>query len=123
MNLKKRMMKVRVLIFTMVAIASLVSAGNLFAAETKTIQITAHSYEFTPGKINVNQGDNVILKVTATDKDHGFGIKAFNIFETLPKGKTIVIEFVASRKGEFTINCTEFCGLGHFWMKGKLIVT
>jgi cytochrome c oxidase subunit 2 len=109
----------------MIVLSSFISAGNLFAAQTamKTIRITAESYTFTPGTINVNQGDRVILKVTATDKDHGFGIKAYNINEVLPKGKTVAIEFVASKKGEFTIKCTKFCGLGHFGMKAKLIVT
>lgn len=109
----------------MIVLSSFVSAGNLFAAEmaTKTIQITAESYKFTPGTITVNQGDRVILKITATDKDHGFGIKAYDINEVLPKGKTVSIEFVASKKGEFTIKCTKFCGWGHFGMKAKLIVT
>lgn len=34
----------------------------------------------------------------------------------------VVIEFVASKKGEFTSKCTKFCGLGHFGMKAKLVV-
>ena len=125
MNSKNRMMRFRLLIFTMIVLSLFVSAGNLLAAETATkiTQISAESYTFTPGTINEKQGDRVILKVTATDKDHGFGIKAYNINEVLPKGKTVVIEFVASKKGEFTIKCTKFCGLGHFGMKAKLIVT
>ena len=125
MNTNNRIIRVSVLIITMIVLSSFVSTGNLSAAETatKTIQITAESYTFTPGTINVNQGDRVILKITATDKDHGFGIKAYNINEVLPKSKTVAIEFVASKKGEFTIKCTKFCGLGHFGMKAKLIVT
>ena len=125
MDPKNIKVKFRLLIFTMIVLSSFVSSGNLFAAETvtKTIQITAESYTFTPAAINVNQRDRVILKVTATDKDHGFGIKAYNINEILPKGKTVTIEFVASKKGEFTIKCNKFCGLGHFGMKAKLIVT
>lgn len=124
MNPKNIKAKFRLLIFTIIVLSSFVSSGNLFAAETatKTIQITAESYTFTPAAINVNQGDRVILKVTATDKDHGFGIKAYDINEVLPKGKTVIIEFVASKKGESTIKCTKFCGLGHFGMKAKLIV-
>jgi len=123
MNPKKRTMTFRLLIVTLILFSSFVSAGNLFAAETKTIQMTAEKYKFTPDTITVHQGDKVILKITATDVDHGFGLKAFDINRMLPKGKTVVIEFIASKKGEFTFKCTKFCGLGHFWMKGKLIVS
>jgi len=115
-------MQFKLTIYTIIVFSMLLTAGNLFAAETKTFQITAQSYEFIPETISVNQGDKVVLNVTATDKDHGFGIEALNIDRALPKGKTVVIEFVAEKKGEFTIKCTKFCGLGHFWMKAKLIV-
>lgn len=123
MNPKTRIMKFKLLVFTMIVVSLFVSAGNLFAAETKTIQITAKSYAFVPGTIHVNQGDTVILKVTAVDRDHGFGISEYNIDRALPKGKTETIEFVADKKGEFTIKCTKYCGLGHFKMKATLIVS
>jgi cytochrome c oxidase subunit 2 len=106
----------------MIAFSLLLAAGNLFAAETKTFQIAAQRYKFSPVTINLNQEDKVVLNVTATDKDHGFGIKALNIDHELPKGRTVVIEFVAARKGEFTIHCTKFCGFGHFGIKAKLFV-
>jgi cytochrome c oxidase subunit II len=105
-----------------IVLSLLITAGNLFAAETKTFQITAKQYEFIPNPIVVNQGDTVVLNVTAIDKDHGFGLKAFNIDRKLPKGETQTIEFVADKKGEFIIKCTKFCGFGHFGMKTKLIV-
>ncbi len=110
------------IIIATIVFSFLITAGNLFAAETKTFQITAKQYEFTPDPIEVNQGDTVVLNVTAIDKDHGFGIKALNIDQKLPKGETQTIEFVADKKGEFTISCTKFCGFGHFGMKAKLIV-
>lgn len=111
-----------ILLFTMIVFALLLAADNLLAAETKTFQITARSYEFSPDIIRVNQGDKVVLNVTATDKDHGFGIKALNIDRRLPKGKTVAIEFLAEKKGEFTVRCTRFCGFGHFGMKAKLVI-
>jgi cytochrome c oxidase subunit II len=106
-----------------VAIAFLAGAGNLYAQETKTFKVTAKRYEFIPGTIRVNQGDKVVLEVTAIDREHGFGLKAYGINRDLPKGKTVTIEFVADKKGEFTIKCTKFCGWGHFGMQGKLIVS
>ncbi len=111
------------LIYLFVAIVLLAGAGDLYAQETRTFQITATKYDFTPGTIKVNQGDKVVLQVTATDRDHGFGIKAYQIDRVLPKDEMVTIEFVADKKGEFTISCTKFCGWGHFGMKAELNTT
>ena len=92
------------------------------AEEVKTFEVKAENYKFKPDPITVNKGDKVIIKAFAIDKNHGLGIKAFNIKQTLPKGEWVTIEFTADKKGESTIRCTKFCGWKHFWMKGKLIV-
>ena len=99
------------------------AAGHLYAGEMKTFQITARNYEFDPGVIQVNQGDQVVLQVTSVEGNHGFGIDALNINKPLPEGRTVVIEFTAEKKGEFTIRCTQYCGPGHAGMKAKLIVS
>ncbi|MCB2168710.1 MAG: cupredoxin domain-containing protein [Deltaproteobacteria bacterium] len=99
------------------------SVAGVSAAETKVIKMTAEKYHFTPEMITVNLGDKVLLEITATDTEHGFGLKAFNIDQNLPKGKTVRIEFVADKQGEFTFKCTSFCGWGHFGMTGKLVVS
>ena len=112
----------RIIILTIV-FALLAGTGRLLAAETKTFQITAKKYEFIPDTISVKQGDEVILQVTAADREHGIGIEELNIDQALPQGETVTIEFVADKKGEFTISCTKFCGWGHFGMKAKLIVS
>jgi heme/copper-type cytochrome/quinol oxidase subunit 2 len=92
------------------------------AEEVKTFEVKAQNYKFKPARITVNKGDKVIIRAKAVDKNHGIGIKAFNIKKTLPKGEWVGIEFTADKEGKFTIRCTKFCGWKHFWMKGKLIV-
>jgi cytochrome c oxidase subunit 2 len=99
------------------------SVAGAPAAETKVIKMNAEKYKFTPETINVNLGDNVVLEITATDTEHGFGLSAFDIDQNLPQGKTVTIEFVADKQGEFRFKCTSFCGWGHFGMSGKLIVS
>ena len=112
------------LIIICVSIFSLFSgAVNLFASETKTFEFTASKYTYELEKIEVNVGDKVVLSVTAADTDHGLGIKEYNINQVLPKGKTVVIEFIADKMGTFAIKCTEFCGWGHFGMNGELVVS
>ncbi len=92
------------------------------AEEIKQFTIRANKNKFFPKKITVNKGDKVIIKATAIDRDHGFGIKAYNIKKLLPKGEEITIEFVADKEGEFTIRCTKWCGFGHIFMSGEFIV-
>ncbi len=98
------------------------SFSLLKAEEVKTFEIKAGNYKFNPDTIVVNKGDKVIINAIAVDKDHGIGIKAFNINQFLQKGELIAIEFTADKKGEFSILCTKLCGWKHLWMKGKLIV-
>ena len=109
--------------FAVMLLLVLGSATGASAAETKVIKMTAEKYHFTPETINVNLGDKVVLEITATDTEHGFGLSAFNIDQKLPPGQTVKIEFVADKKGEFTFKCTSFCGWGHFGMDGKLVVS
>jgi cytochrome c oxidase subunit 2 len=91
-------------------------------ASPQVITMTAKKYEFTPSTITVVRGHAVRIEATALDKTHGIEIKSFNVKVKLEKGKTTVIEFMPDRAGEFEIRCSEFCGLGHGHMKGKLIV-
>ncbi len=88
----------------------------------RVITVAAKKYEFIPNPIVVNVGEKVLLKITATDVDHGIGIKEFKIEQKLPKGSEQAIGFTPDKTGTFTINCTEWCGLGHMAMKGKFIV-
>jgi cytochrome c oxidase subunit 2 len=96
------------------------------AASTPTaareIQMTAKKYEFNPNVITVKKGERVKLIITALDRDHGFKLEAFGINQKLKKGDPTTIEFTADKAGTFPFQCSEFCGLGHRKMKGKLVV-
>ncbi len=86
------------------------------------IQMTAKKYQFNPNTLTVKKGEHVKLVITATDRDHGFKLEAFSINQKLKKGVPTTIEFDADKVGTFPFQCSEFCGLGHGRMKGKLIV-
>lgn len=88
----------------------------------REIKVIAKKYEFLPDPIGVKQGEKVRLKIAATDVDHGFGVKEYNIDKTITKGQEQVVEFLADKAGTFTVKCTIFCGFGHGGMKGRLIV-
>jgi cytochrome c oxidase subunit 2 len=70
----------------------------------------------------VKQGERIRLRITATDRKHGFEIRALGIKAELEKGKETAVEFDATQVGEYEMHCSVFCGFGHKGMKGKLIV-
>lgn len=105
----------------------------------QTIEVTAKKYDFTPSPIHVKQGATVRLKITATDRAHGFKIDPYPdgtkdkgnpglVFTTkqecvrLDKDTPETVEFVAHTPGTYTFKCCVHCGLGHGHMKGQLIV-
>lgn len=90
--------------------------------EVKEFFITAKQFEFIPETITVNQGDQVKLTITSTDVTHGFFIGQYSINERLEPGKTVTVEFIADKKGEFSMVCNVPCGSGHGSMRGKLVV-
>gem|GEM_PF-1396439 len=109
------------------------------AAKVQVINMTAKKYVFTPSPIHVKKGTTVELRITATDRAHGFKINIypdggsttaapgleFTSLKScwkLPKGKTVTITFVAKTPGSYPFKCCKFCGFGHMGMKGELIV-
>ena|SRR3989339_370688 len=89
---------------------------------SKTFSITAKSWTFDPEEIRVKQNDKVKLIIKSIDVDHGFALPDFDVKVDLKPGIEQTIEFVATKKGEFTFFCSVFCGEGHSEMSGKLIV-
>jgi len=89
----------------------------------KEFNIIAKRWDFTPGTITVQKGDNVKLSIESIDVRHGIAIPAFNINQQLNPGETTIIEFTADKEGSFRFFCSVLCGAGHSGMDGTLIVT
>ncbi|MGA7161765.1 MAG: cupredoxin domain-containing protein [Bacteroidota bacterium] len=87
-----------------------------------TVNVTAESYKFTPEVIRVNAGTLVTLKIKSIEGTHGFQLGAFGIDERLDENELKLIEFYASKKGEYRFRCSHLCGIGHLGMTGKVIV-
>jgi cytochrome c oxidase subunit 2 len=88
------------------------------ASGTKEIKVTAKNFEFVPGEIHVNKGDQVKLTFENKEGAHGLSIPDYKIDLKQPGSA----EFVADRAGTFPIVCSVVCGAGHAKMAGKLIV-
>ena len=108
-------------------------------ANTKTIEISAKKYDFSPSEIRVAKGTHVELKVHSVDDTHGVKLDVYPegakdkgapglVFDhpdqngKVSKGTDQVLDFVAQTPGSYDFKCAKFCGFGHDKMKGKLIV-
>lgn len=89
---------------------------------TRTIYLDASQYQFTPGRVEVQQGDRVIINLTASDVVHGFYLDGYDLQTRVEPGVTQRIEFVADRVGKFRYRCSVSCGPMHPFMIGELVV-
>ncbi len=91
--------------------------------QVKEFTIEAKRFEYTPDRIEVNQGDHVRITVRTLDGTHGFEIKKLGIKREIKRGgEPVTIEFDATRPGTFEIKCSEYCGKGHSHMTATLVV-
>lgn len=86
------------------------STGNVVNI---TIRAVKNEWRWDIENVKVNAGDTVHLTIiNEDDYDHGIGIDGYGINERMPAGKTIEIDFVATRRGKFSFYCSVPCGKG-----------
>ena len=99
----------------------------------KEFRITAQQWYYEPAIIKVNPydyikvtpGDRVRFILTSKDLTHGFAINELGINLSLSPGAAVIYEVVIPQDmadGTYTMYCRIFCGIGHPYLKGKLIV-
>lgn len=74
----------------------------------------------TAGELIVPLGKPIKLNISSLDVLHSLFIPAFRIKVDAVKGVPTYAWFLADRLGEFSIKCTEFCGVGHSEMTAVL---
>ena len=72
------------------------------------------------GLLVVPQGRAVKINLTSLDVIHGFYVPAFRIKMDAIKGMKTYTWFYADRIGEYSIFCTQYCGVGHADMTATL---
>ena len=85
--------------------------------------MTARQFSFDPDTVTVKQGQHVTLVITSADVAHGISIPGYDINEQIPAGKSVTVQFDATKTGTFTFYCSVYCGAGHRGMQGQLVVT
>jgi cytochrome c oxidase subunit 2 len=90
--------------------------------EPKVIEISAKKFEFTPSQITLKKGEPVILRLSSSDRMHGFMSKPLKIDTDIPADKSEDVTVTPDTAGDFTVICDHYCGTGHGNMKMKVTV-
>jgi cytochrome c oxidase subunit II len=106
-----------------IAVAVFAPKGNLARADNpKVIEITAKKFEFSPSEITLKKGEPVILRLTSSDRVHGFMSKPLKIDTDIPSDTTKDVAVTPDAAGNYTVICDHYCGTGHGNMKMKVTV-
>jgi cytochrome c oxidase subunit II len=107
-----------------IAIAFAAPKANLARAndEPKVIEIHAKKFEFSPAQITLKKGEPVILRLSSSDRVHGFMSKPLKIDTDIPADKSEDVAVTPDTAGDFTVICDHYCGTGHGNMKMKVTV-
>ena len=107
-----------------IALATIATKTMLVHASDspKVIEITAKKFEFTPDQITLKKGEPVILRLTSSDRVHGFMAKSLKIDTDIPAGRTTDVAITPDTAGDYPVICDHYCGIGHGNMKMKVSV-
>lgn len=92
------------------------------APREHVVELDSRQFEFTPGRLRVNQGDTITFHLTASDVVHGFYLEGYGIDQRIEPGIAQEVTIVADRRGKFRYRCSVSCGPMHPFMIGELIV-
>jgi cytochrome c oxidase subunit II len=92
------------------------------SGEERRFTLDARQFEYMPGRIEVNQGDTVIIRLMATDVTHGFYLDGYGLERRVTPGIAEEITFTAAQAGKFHYRCSVSCGPLHPFMIGELVV-
>ena len=106
----------------LVLVMLLVPLPGSAAPAARTLHIDAAQFAFAPGRVHVNQGDRVVITLTASDVVHGFYLDGYGVERRIVPGVAQEVAFTADRPGKFRYRCAVSCGPLHPFMVGELVV-
>jgi len=82
----------------------------------------------TVNQLHIPVGKPVRVRLTSIGKDgkhpviHSFFLPEFRLKQDVVPGLSIDVWFEATRTGKYEIACSQFCGIGHYRMRGFLSI-
>ncbi len=86
------------------------------------VYVLAQTWAFLPNQFSVPTGSTVTFYVTSKDVQHGFKLQDTNINMQIIPGQVSKLTVTFDKPGEYTFICTEYCGVAHAVMFGKITV-
>jgi len=68
------------------------------------------------------QGQPVRVVIRSMDVIHSFFLPNFRVKQDAVPGMTTQFWFTPTRRGNFELACAELCGVGHYIMRGRVVV-
>ena len=111
--------------------------GAFTLGETRTadpnalvINVTAHQWDwtfqypegFSSNELHLPVNRQVLLKMTSLDVIHSFWVVEFRIKQDIVPGRTTELRITPTVLGNYTVRCSELCGLRHAYMERPAIV-
>ena len=76
----------------------------------------------TINQLNLPVDKPVIAYLTTQDVIHSFAISTLRVKQDVIPGMEIPVWFVPTVTGDYEINCSQLCGLGHYRMRGFVTI-
>ncbi len=76
----------------------------------------------TVNELHLPANKPVIIHLSSKDVIHSFALPVMRVKQDAIPGLTIPLWFVPTHSGEWEIGCAQLCGVGHYRMRGYLIV-
>lgn len=73
-------------------------------------------------ELHVEQGKTYHFELTSRDVLHSFSVPVFRLKQDAIPGRIIKGWFKATQTGQFDIQCTEICGIGHAIMPARIVI-
>lgn len=100
------------------------SQGRLVGGVVE-FNVSVRQWSFEPSVIQVKPGDKVRFNITSADLMHGFTINELGVNAGIMPNASITKEITVPsgiKEGVYPVYCSVYCGIGHPYMKGKVIV-
>lgn len=92
------------------------------APDRYEVNLVARAWAFDPHEIRIPVGSTVTFYVHAADILHGFKIMDTTVSMMAIPGQMGETTYTFDKPGEYVFACHEYCGIGHHFMAGKVIV-
>ena len=112
----------RRLVLLLLTLPLLVSAAAGIQEPKRQFTLDAKKFKFSPGRLEVEEGDVVRITLIAGDIPHSFTIDDYRIAKRGEPGKPLTFDFLADHSGTFKFYCNLTIDDGCKKMSGELIV-